>query len=392
MPELAPYHLTFRGGLHVGRGAESLEESELSIPSDTLFAAVVDAWRHLGGDAQEFARPFVGEVPDPPFLISSAFPFAGKVRFYPMPVDRRALFSPGTFDEHAKMLKRIRYFSEGLLRKAQEGKLLDHDLFPADENTDPTTGVALQGGSLWLLTTEADDLPEALRLKKENGRANPRPLRALRHLNVWDQRLAPRVSVDRISSASNVFHAARVTFAEGCGLWFAVHWRKPEQTFSPGVTFRQAFTSALSALQENGLGGERSTGYGAFHFRDGSPLSLPEAEPGAPALLLSRYHPRQDELPEVLTHPKAAYSLVAVGGWLRTPDGPAQRRKRLWMVAEGSTVCPRSFPPGDVVDVRPTYQSLASDVPHPVYRLGLALATAWPAAPEVPKTNAHGAS
>jgi len=82
-------------------------------------------------------------------------------------------------------------------------------------------------------------------------------------------------------------------------------------------------------------------------------------------------------LPQALTAKDTAYDLVSVAGWLRSPDGPAQRRKRLILVAEGSLVRPPAFPAGDVTDVRPDYEG-GPGVPHPVYRYGLALALGWP--------------
>jgi CRISPR-associated protein Csm4 len=73
---------------------------------------------------------------------------------------------------------------------------------------------------------------------------------------------------------------------------------------------------------------------------------------------------------------KSAYALTAVAGWMRSWDGAAQRRKRLWLVEEGSVVrVVGDGPWGDVVNVRPDYDSEAESggLPHPVWRYGLAL-------------------
>jgi CRISPR-associated protein Csm4 len=134
---------------------------------------------------------------------------------------------------------------------------------------------------------------------------------------------------------------------------------------------------ALSLLQHDGLGGERTAGYGAFTFAEDKPIDLPPPQPGRPGLLLSRYHPRPDELPAALTHREAAYKLTAVEGWLRSPDSIPQRRRRLFLVAEGSLVCPPAHPAGDVPDVRPIYPSSAESIPHPVYRYGIPVAAGW---------------
>ncbi len=369
MPKLTPYSLTFRGGMHVGQGAESLTGSRLSIPSDTLFAALLDTCRYLGGDVDAFVQPFRCELPDPPFLLTSAFPYAGEVRFYPLPVDLGALFGADILSKFdwSKPLKRLRYFSEALLRKALAGERLDGWLFPIDEHAEPTTGVAMQGGALWLTVDEIEKLPEVFRRP-----ANKR--HALRRLKVWSSASVPRVTVDRIASSSAVFQTERVTFAEGCGLWFGVEWRNAGQNVN--LLYNDVLEKIMKTLGESGLGGERTTGYGGFEHRAGEAIVLEDPRSEGTAFLLSRYHPRTEELATVHTGRSAAYRLESVGGWLRTPTGAAQRRKRLWLVSEGSLV--GGVPGGDVTDVRPTYQNPAGDVPHPVYRSGLAVAVGWP--------------
>ncbi len=371
MPELIPYTLRFHSGLHLGTRGVNLEEAGVSLPADTLFAALLDIWRRAGGDAAALAAPFTTAPPDPPFLLTSAFPYAGEVRFYPLPLNLTALFSAEILRQRSKDIKRIRYISEALLRKALRGERLDEDLFPANAEAEPQRGLALQGGSLWLTVGEAAHLPAGL--QPESGRR-----RALRYLALWSVERVPRVTVSRITSASTIFHAGRVSFAAGCGLWFGLAWRRPERQVGAGpLTFRQAFQQALALLQHEGLGGERTAGYGAFTFEEGEAFTLPDPVPGRPALLLSRYHPRQEELPQALTAKDAAYDLVGVAGWLRSPDGRAQRRKRLILVAEGSLVHPPAFPAGDVTDVRPEYNGTPG-VPHPVYRYGLAFLVNWP--------------
>lgn len=372
MPDLHIHTLSFRGGLHIGTRGVNLEEGGVHLPSDTLFAAVLDAWRRSGGDVDAFAMPFACDPPDPPFLLTSAFPFAGDVRFYPMPVDLARVLSGEKLEGAGKVAKRIRYLSEGLLRRALGGAMLDAELFPADPDQEPTTGLALQGGAFWLLREEADGLPPGLHPSKGK-------LRALRFLDVTAMDKTPRVTVDRISSASTIYHAGRVSFAEGCGLWFGVAWRDRARCIGVGgPAFPEALGAALHMLAEDGIGGERAAGYGAFDLkRLEEPTSLPDPTPGVPAWLLSRYCPRADELPGALSAEGAAYRLTAVAGWMHSPDGASQRRKRVYLADEGSLVCPAAYPGGRLADVRPTYASGAGQAPHPVYRYGLALAAGW---------------
>jgi CRISPR-associated protein Csm4 len=363
MATLTTYQLSFASGLHLGTRGVNLEEHGVHVPSDTLFSALVDVWRRLGGDPQRFVQPFLDR--QPPFLLSSAFPVAGQVRFFPMPVDISRVLSAEALDGRGKAAKRIKYLSEALWRRALDGESLDGWLFPTDEHQDRSAGVAVQNGDLWMTMDELSRLPHELQ---------QRPARALRHRLLWSSQRVPRVTVDRVSSASTIYHTGRTSFAQGCGLWFGAAWLSPAaKVDGDGRTYREALALALDTLQHDGLGGERSAGYGAFALSDMGELALPEPTAGQPAWLLSRYHPHAEELPSALAD-GAAYRLVSVAGWLRTPDGPAQRRKRLTLLAEGSIVCPYAYPAGDVVNVKPTFADPTGDIPHAVHRYGLALA------------------
>lgn len=377
MPQLTPYHLVFHSGVHLGRRGINLEERSLTIPSDTLYAALINAWGKAGGDIAEFTAPF--EQGDPPFTLTSTFPFAGEVRFYPLPVDLSRLFSAATLRADDKRLKKIAFFSTGLLHKALAGEVLDPYLFPNEADPSAVTGksqqhegCALQGGSLWLLADEVPQLPQALRQFKSRGTWKDRPLHTLYYQRVYLDQVVPRVAVDRISATANIFHAGRVVFADGCGLWLGVHWRRATHPLD-GVACSQAFQQVLAILSDDGLGGERTYGYGAFTWQEEPAFELPDPQPGEPGLLLSRYHPAEGELPGTLSHPEAAYTLAAVGGWLESPHGAAQRRKRIHLLQPGSLVCPPVNTIGDLVDVRPTYQNPAGDLPHPVWRVGIGL-------------------
>ncbi|NUM44666.1 MAG: type III-A CRISPR-associated RAMP protein Csm4 [Anaerolineales bacterium] len=363
MPQLIPYHLTFSGGLHIGIRGVDLEESSVVIPSDTLFSAIAATWRRMGQDVDQLLTPFAGKSPTPPFLLTSAFPRVGNVRFHPMPVKPQTLFSDALLQTRGKALKRIQFLSEGLLQKLLAGKKLDEDLF-AEETKAHTekNGFALQGGTLWLSAAEYAQLPPAF--QREKGKEL-----SIRYEPVWASERTPRVTIGRITSAANIFHAGRVKFAQDCGLWFGLAWTRVDPNLETLVG------QALALLQHAGLGGERTSGYGAFTFAEAARVTLPDPTRGHAALLLSRYHPRGEELPTALTHAEAAYQLVPVGGWLNFPGYAPQRRKRLLMVSEGSLVCPPDYPAGDCSDVRPEYP--AGKFAHAIYRAGFALAVGW---------------
>ena len=363
MVDLNVYRLTFTGGVHVGERGLNLEEHSVQVSAGTLFAALTAVFRRLGHDPAAFAAPFLDHAP--PFLLSSLFPYAGDVAFFPLPVPLTRWLKPKTLKKRRKDIQRVSYVSEALFRRMLAGEALDDWLFPKKATAESERGVALQDGGFWLTAAEIDRLPEALRLPR--GRYH-----ALRQRRVYAAAKSPRVTVDRLTSASEIYHTGRVRFAPECGLWFGVDWRAPDSPVgATGLSYRDALTQVLTLLGEDGLGGERSVGYGAFTFARADALALPDPAPDAALLLLSRYHPRPEELPDALTGPAAAYSLIPQGGWAQTWDGPARRRKRVWLLAEGSVVqAVGAGPWGDVVDVRP------DGFPHPVWRYGFALGAA----------------
>lgn len=386
MTDLSLYHLSFSGGLHLGARGVDLEDTLCHIPSDTLFSAVVAVWARLGMDVPAALQPFAVCAPDaaasltsvyppdPPFLITSAFPFAGGVRFFPMPVNLAALFSPKTIREYGKTLRRIRYLSEGLLRRALQGAALDAALFPTEPEEEPKEGAALQGGAFWLSAAEIENLPDGA--PTQSGRRH-----ALYRYPLWAKQVVQRVTVDRTGSAPNLFQAGQTVYNQDCGLWFGAQWRRPQEHPAGGAaSWQQLFNRALEQLQYDGLGGERTAGYGGFTLLDGeTQLSIGDAlQADKPGYLLSRYLPHSSELPQALSPALgAAYSLSPLQGWLQTGDGPAQRRKRTLLVNEGSLICPPAFPAGQVADLRPAYAHVSGIPSHPVYRSGLALALAW---------------
>jgi len=325
------------GPLHVGLFIGEEREAALEwVPSDTLFAALVSAWAALDLDVPALLQGF--REGDPPFLLTSAFPRAGAVRFYPRPWLRPR---PAGLLER-KRAKRLRWVSEGIFRRLLGGESLQGE--DDDQNF-------LHEGKVWLTRTERDLLPEAV-LAGEGL--------------IWKHQVVPHVAVDRRENRSNLFHAGRVEFAAGCGLWFGLRWRRPE-TLSPDLVDR-----ALDYLGQAGLGGLRSIGHGAFAWEK-EESSLPSAQ-GPLAITLSRYAPCDaSELGETLLgDPHTAYRLVLVGGWCRDDALHPWRRRSLRLVAEGSLLAwdGRSVA-GHLVDVTP--QGVGAFGPnHRVLRYGYA--------------------
>jgi CRISPR-associated protein Csm4 len=367
MPKFKVMYLRPRGAFLLGRRGVGQEGTACFAPADTLFAALLATWVDWGRNAEEwmagFPRSDAWTGPQngkkdgpPPFLLTSAFPFAGVVRFYPRP--RLRVIDVG---QRGKALKRVQFISEELFRRAVAGRPFN-EWSPGNQGGDNGPAVTLQGGAMWLAREEVSRLPQWLREMHAGGRA--RPLRALREIAVYDTSRTPRVTVDRMRQSSTIYHTGRLTFAPECGLWLGVQWNQAGDR-------QAAFETLLATLGDRGLGGERSAGYGTFYAKAGEEVAWPDPAPEQAFVTLSRYHPTPAELPAALTGRQAAYELEAVGGWVYSPGQAAQRRRRLWLVAEGS-VCHAVGPGpwGDVVDVRPIYETIS--FAHPVWRYGLA--------------------
>lgn len=336
-----------KGPLHVGLFVGQEREAALEwVPSDTLFAALVSAWAALGRDVPALLRGF--REGDPPFLLTSAFPRAGKVRFYPRPWVRP---KPAGLLER-KRAKSLRWVSEDVFRRLVRGDSLEGE--GGDENF-------LHEETVWLTKAERALLPAAVFAEKEEGR-------------MWKRRVVPHVAVDRRESRSNLFHAGRVEYAAGCGLWFGLRRR------SPDASWRDRMDEALEYLSQAGLGGLRSTGHGAFTWEKEQLPSFPGE--GSWAVTLSRYAPRDDkELGRtLLADSRTAYRLALVGGWCRDDRLHPWRRRSARMVAEGSLLAWDGLAvAGHVVDVTP--QGVGNFRPdHRVLRYGYAFPVAVPEA------------
>lgn len=331
---MAIFDLTVHGALHQGEFVGINREAALDwIPSDSLFAAIVTAWARQGAHVAARLSGFNAEEASP-LSLTSAFPRAGAVRFYPTPPRLpQAVFESGLT---AKQVKRIRWLSAGVFKALVNGQMPDH-----------AEGNFLHGKTLWLTTAEYKQIESLLAADEDGG------------LGLWRKQIVPHVTVDRVSNASNLFHTGRVMFAPNCGLWFAVRGQA------------DWVREALRYLQDAGLGGLRSTGHGAFEFTEAAD-DLLEVKDGW-GLSLSRYAPQTEAEIAGLQVEHSAYKLVTVGGWCEDDEGHPWRRRAVRLVAEGALLPAGAR--GRLVDVRPEKPEAWKGSMRPVYRSGLAFLT-----------------
>jgi CRISPR-associated protein Csm4 len=125
-------------------------------------------------------------------------------------------------------------------------------------------------------------------------------------------------------------------------------------------------------LGDAGVGGERSSGHGQFELEVVDSLSLtePSAEEGQGYVTVSLYWPTRSEVKDDVLK-GASYGLVNRRGWLGSPDGMNLRRCGVRMLAEGSVL--RKHPVGALANVKPLDPVPGGNVPHDVWRYGVAL-------------------
>jgi CRISPR-associated protein Csm4 len=327
-----------RGPFHLGERGVGLEETAELIHSDTLFGALCWAWTlYYGSDLSTFLRPF--QAGDPPFLISSAFPYAGGVHLVPRP---EAGISVAGDEERAYRIVKADWISLSLLIEAARGPI------PGDRM------ISVWEESAFLLQEDQAMLPESLK-----GDPGSRP---------WTIARLPRVTLDRVSHSSEIFHSGALQFAPDCGLYLWAQLRSPQAKEELETLFR--------LLADEGLGGERSCGYGQFQptFTEVKlPPPLVQREVGA-WLLLSLYNPDAREL-ETLDLRRSAYTLIRRRSWVCSPQARALQTAALSYFAEGSVIALKdgASPQGRLVEVLP----VRPGIPHSVYRNGLAFAIPW---------------
>lgn len=222
--------------LHIGSSTLGEEDTYDHAPSDTLFSAVCHAYLSAFG-TEELER-MLGRfrAGEPPFLLSSAFPYHREELFLPLP---RVVPPDGERAGGKKLLKETSWVPLGVFSR--------------------------------MLGGEAPDGPG-------EGGGLPR------------RELLPRVALDRESSASGIYYVRRAVFPEGGGLWFLLETRDEE--------IEGRLVRALHLLGETGLGGERTMGSGLFEpsFSEVPRALAGLLSGGPPYVAVSRVAPRPEEL------------------------------------------------------------------------------------------------
>ncbi len=316
MPEFISLKLHPISPFHLGERGIGLEEISDILHSDTLFGALAWAWEILHGkdELEALLQLFINN--NPPFIISSGYPFAETIFFLPTPLLPH-------YRETGKKLRKTHFVSQRIFERVINDELIE-------DSTSRSKGNAFM------------DVSE------------DHSLESLESI-LWAKREPPQVTLDRETSSSEIYHVGEVAFSKDCGLYFLVDLRDE--------TFGNKLEAAVRLLGDEGIGGERSSGRGRFTLEIGS-LRIRTQE-SKTSVTLSLYHPRKDEVAAGLMS-RSYYKLTTRRGWIFSFATRSLRKKTVRMVEEGSVI-PSGDLRGSIVDVTPEEMKA-----HRVYANGFA--------------------
>jgi CRISPR-associated protein Csm4 len=312
--EIIRFHFT--GPMHLSNARSDYARSEKMIRSDTLAAAIMQTWAVL--NREEWITI------SPGFVTSSLFPFTlvgNEFKyFFPKPVKDQARNKLPA--ELLKKFRKVKFYEKCFFEKRLEDYL---EVNQEDIRED-------------LLTR----IPDSDNYSFYKSTVIPRIMK-------------PRNNVDDTS----IFHMERREFKPGAGLFCLVKYLSPED--------KKKFLTGLSLLAENGLGSDRTVGYGRFTFKEDSiSFSLPQSS--GYMINLSLYLPESEIDLTNSIGPWSRYDLVRRGGWISEPFN-SLRKRNVHMFGEGSVLMMQGNEltvKGRVADVKP------KDLPthHAIYRSG----------------------
>ncbi len=315
------YKLKFKGATHFGDTGIDLENVSEWVNSDTLFSALMNANRVLNG--KDATSTLIGAFKDkPPFLISSLFLYQGDNHFLPRPL----------FDDHiSRDLKR------------EMGKELKK-----------LRWLTLRGFLKWMNGSNIKkvDIEEMKSLQDE-------------YRNAFTYEIRPRVTLDRVTQNSAIYHAGYVHFKQGAGLYGLVAFHDE--------SYIEHFKNILKTVGEIGLGGERTYGAGMFEivsfdqvtglFEEILNINIPIYT------LISLYHPSESEAVTIVDK-LIAFDTLRKKGWITSGRYALPlKRKSVGFIIEGSVLGEQ--PVGSLVDVTPDSAPFEI-LNHRVYRYGYA--------------------
>jgi len=261
-----------RGPFHAGEREGMREGSGEFIHSDTLFSAICNCYLLLCGKA-ELERFLAAEnAPNPPLVLSSAFPYWDGKFYFPM---------PRSFVPQTKETRRIRFIEQSAFDALLAGQVSEGEL----KRRSLPSGVVM-----------TDDVP--------------------------------RVTVSRTGGSAQeeggFYHVGLTYYKQGAALYFLMKLADD---------WRRKVSAAVRLMCDEGVGGYRTVGKGQFEQPVFTELVLNLNLGLNSQLLLSLYYPTEGEHAGLAD---GWYDLVQRKGYIFSPETRSLRRKAVSMFAEGS--------------------------------------------------------
>jgi CRISPR-associated protein Csm4 len=337
-----------------------METTSERLHSDTLFSAWISSYARLT-DRTAVARLLQGFTEgELPFRLSSTFIFRqlnGRTIYYlPHPLKSPPGYRLDDSATLGKAIKKLKFLPLEVWQRWYQGAGFDEG-----------------------------DRTELLGGKPDTSRESLTELGTFDYSDAFQFQTVPKVSIDRITRATNFYHTGFVQYhwqsnlaePEGVeslsGQYFLVYFPQKDPELE------NTFFAVLDFLGGEGIGGERSSGAGQFKIdADAKTQELPPQWQSVVDYTGGPYHCLmslfwQRHLPEALLE-NASYGLKERGGWITSPvsDGRQLRRKAIQMFTEGSVF---SAPPaGNLADVTPENEDGQPKFrDHPIYRSGISL-------------------
>jgi CRISPR-associated protein Csm4 len=326
--------------LHLGRGSDELDKTELVYHSDSLKSAIYAVgigsfpeWN----DPDKFFHSF---------RISSCFPYARNEYFLPRPNIRKTITIEGVDDDMAaKKVKKIGFLSLRIFENYLDpGK---GDIFIKPETITEDQGFVCEQQETCFQT--------------QNG--------VSRKISFYKTEVQQRVQVPQQDSedVSKPFYIDRIYFERDCGLYFFADFKNRE--------IREQVLKTLAILGERGIGTDRTVGNGLFSFHSETDcetitVNLPVNKSGK-SIPLGLYLPTETEISGTDLS-LSSWSLLKRGGYMGGSSDEQHRhlrKKSIYMFGEGSVFTSETALEGKFVNLRPEW----NDTLHDVWRCGMPL-------------------
>lgn len=296
------------------------------IHSDTLFGAICWGIRQIYGndELEEMLSRFARDSKkfDPPFLISSSFPYMEsekeKRHFLPKPILKPIWRNVETKEalDKLKTIKKVAYIQENIFNGWINGKITDSDLFEHIKLKEDNITYQLEG----------EEYLQKGGILIEKGDAT----------GIFKETDILRNVIDRLSNTTTeggLFYTHETFIGEKSGLFFLIEIKDR--------VYENLLNASLRFVEDRGIGGDVSVGKGQFDIELLTDTEIIH-EPKNPDSFtnLSLYYPCDDEIQFFKQHEeKTWYNLIGRKGKI---ESAFVSTKDIWkesiqMFEEGST-------------------------------------------------------